>query len=88
MTRLESAIKDLGNTVESIMNKLREKGIKGKLSSSCDCPIANYLKACGFSDIIVGIGFACSDTESACVPIQVGWWIAVFDFGSYPEFVA
>jgi hypothetical protein len=97
MSPLESAIHDLGDTAESIATKLREKKIKGRLRRACDCPIANYLKVCGFSSVSVSVkaiftqGLHYSEEhwggpETANVPNQVGRWILDFDDGKYPEF--
>ena len=92
MTFLE-AIKSLGETPEEVTQALREKGIKGYRCMAGSCPVANYLKACGFSSVTVSCYasmYVNSDKENAderhYLPAGVRQWITNFDDGKYPEF--
>jgi hypothetical protein len=82
----ESAIQCLGDTTKSITAKLREKGIKGEQDSTCDCPIANYLKTFGFRNICVSHKFISFSRETIRTPLHVSQWILDFDDGDYSEF--
>jgi hypothetical protein len=93
MTFLE-AVQSLGQTQESIMQVLREKGIKGTSCRPGSCPIARYLNSCGFPSVSVGHTSAYyyhydGNTrvgELVDFPPEVGKWIFIFDHGGYSEF--
>jgi hypothetical protein len=85
------AVKGLGETVESVTEALRSKGIKGYRRMCSQCPVANYLKACGFTDITVSTfanRYSKSDDsdESIELPKGVQAWIHQFDDGQHQEF--
>lgn len=95
MTLLE-AIEALGTTPEQVSSKLRDMGIKGYRRMASSCPIAKYVKACGFPHVTVAtyvkvyqdrgsdIGDVADQTH--LLPQGVRDWIAGFDEGEYPEF--
>lgn len=93
MTPFETAIRALGNTPEQVAAKLREMGIKGYRRYASRCPVANYLKACGFPVVTVAT-FANRYQSSAdevadeavYLPVCVRDWIIEFDDGKHPEF--
>lgn len=92
MTFLE-AIQTLGETPESVMTALREKGIKGYRQMAGDCPVARYLKAMGFAHVTVASTASCylnpechNADETHHLPAGVKQWITDFDSGKYPEF--
>ena len=90
-TPFVKAVKSLGETGESVMAALREKGVKGYRSQCSRCPVANYLKACGFTDVTVAghanrYNRSDDSDESILLPLGVRDWIAQFDQGKYPEF--
>lgn len=92
MTPFAQAVAALGDTPESVSTLLREKGVKGKRYSASSCPIANYLKSCGF-EVVTVADFAARYTselrapdECASLPDGVKNWIMQFDDGEYEEF--
>jgi hypothetical protein len=91
---LDEAIKALGQTEESVTDKLREMGIKGYRQMASSCPIAKYLNACGFPYVTV-CTYACTyatdnkeadNEERYYLPKHVRDWASDFDVGKYPEF--
>lgn len=91
-TSFEQAIASLGTTSQTIGDALRAKGIKGKRNSCTTCPIAEYLKACGFDGVVV-VGTMTADhfpvvgkIQSVNLPDSVQNWIASFDNDAYKEF--
>lgn len=92
-TPFAQAVKSLGETPESVTEALRAKGIKGYRCRASCCPVANYLKACGFPEVSIGSralrfsGPTASDSdEQVSLPSGVRDWISQFDDGGYPEF--
>ena len=92
-TPFAQAIAALGKTPETITKRLRAKGIKGYRRVASACPIANYLKACGFPNVTVATSAGRYTTdrqhdsdESIALPEGVKKWITDFDDGKYPEF--
>lgn len=90
----EEAIASLGTTPEEVTLKLREKGIKGSPCSASHCPIANYLKVCGFPHVGVSTyanrypndSHTADSLESHRLPHGVWDWIVQFDSNQYSEF--
>jgi hypothetical protein len=87
----------LGGTSDSIAATLKEKGIKGKRGSSCNCPIANYLRKQGFVgvsvsrweiDAAVGEWGVDALTVTTHTSNPIHFFINRFDDGNYPELVA
>lgn len=92
-TPFEQAIRALGETVESVSLKLTEMGVKGYRCRAGCCPIANYLKACGFPQVSVATHAnryrspeQGDSEESVILPKHVRDWIIEFDDGKYPAF--
>lgn len=87
------AIRSLGNTPEEVTKLFREKGIKGYRSSAGGCPVAMYLKSCGFRSVTVSnvakryeserVGEA---SETVDLPEGVRQWILDFDGKRNEEF--
>lgn len=94
MTPFEQAIAALGNTPEQVTAVLRAKGIKGYRCSAGRCPVANYLKSCGFPQVTVATSAKCyrdercesQVEESVQLNAGVRNWIIGFDDGAFPEF--
>lgn len=90
----QEAIQALGTMPEQVTNKLREMGIKGYRSSAGRCPVANYLKACGFPEVTVACHakrYPNEDVreraaEVVALPDGVKQWIRDFDDGKLSEF--
>jgi hypothetical protein len=91
-TPFAQAVAALGETPESVTEALRAKGIKGYRRMAGSCPIANYLKACGFPKVSVAtdakryMADSEDSDESVSFPKGVRDWISSFDDGKYPEF--
>ena len=93
-TPFEQAIRAWGDTPEQVTEVLRSKGIKGYRMSAGRCPIANYLKSCGFPQVTVAtsakryrdVSPESQSEESISLPPGVRSWVMDFDDGKYPEF--
>lgn len=90
-TPFAQAVKSLGETPESVTEALRSKGIKGYRRQCSRCPVANYLKACGFTDVTVSAyanRYSKSDDSDEAIKLPQGVqnWIAQFDAGQHQEF--
>lgn len=90
---LEEAVKALGETEESISEKLRSMGIRGVLRSASFCPLAKYFNKCGFEDVTVSATVTAYYSKHADEPVVCMWlpthisqWEQHFDAGHYPEF--
>jgi hypothetical protein len=50
---LTELLASLGDTPDSVADHLRSLDIKGKSTSACLCPIANYIRSQGFGGVSV-----------------------------------
>jgi hypothetical protein len=94
MSPFQTVLLALGDTETTISAKLREKNIRGRTCSSRYCPVANYLKACGFPHVSVGSGASYYNSETCTYPEEtirmsegLSNWILSFDRQEYPEFI-
>ena len=93
---LKAALDALGSTKDAIARTLRDKGIKGERRSACNCPIAQYLRTCGWSgwSRVEVSGRGVSAYDDLAPPVRVSLPAAVFSFvlafdgGCYPELEA
>lgn len=92
-TPFAAAVRSLGDTPSSVAEALKTKNIKGYRNRASVCPVANYLKSFGYTDVSVGMaahrfsGPTADDSdESVSLPEGVKEWIRNFDDGQYPEF--
>ena len=92
---LTEALAGLGSTKEEVSKVLRDKRIMGYPRSATQCPIANYLKSCGFPYVTVdgslakvyeGFGYDHGVKEVATMPPHVMNWVLEFDLGHHSQF--
>lgn len=86
---VEQAIAALGDDVNSVVKTLQEKGIRGKRGSSCDCPIARYLQACGLEEASVcatrAFDVGMGEDGVYLLPPHVQQFIGMFDQQRFPQ---
>lgn len=82
---ISEALNALGDTTEKVIATLKAKGIRGKMMSICDCPIARYLRdECGDPAITVGAyGAGTSKMDDVELPAPVRTFILQFDRGEH-----
>jgi hypothetical protein len=87
--RILSQLNELGPSEEDVVNKLTELGIKGRRSSVCSCPIANYVISVGCNVICIGCETILISDEGREVlikmPQHIGDFIKHFDLRQYPQ---
>ncbi len=59
---------ELGADADAVATTLRYKGIRGVRTANTTCPIANYLTACGFHGVKVGMTFTRMQAEDIADP--------------------
>lgn len=64
---------------------LTRMGIKGKRCRLTTCPVARYLTASGFRNVIVTPGTVAADGERCDLPDSIMAFVTAFDCGKYPE---
>lgn len=101
--RLDEYLASLGNTADEVANSLRRQGVKGKIGSTCYCPILNAIyKAC--PDYCPGLMIDGRPSETGnhgyqailndsqimdpSLPKPVQLFVGEFDLGKYPDLVA
>lgn len=85
---IEWLMTGLGSTPEAIAAALESHGVRGLRESACECPLAVYLRACGYS---VAVG----DVDLTELPTSVPWTLSApmvqfldrFDRGEWPALV-
>lgn len=90
----QEAVQSLGTTPEQVEAKLRASHIRGSRRSAGYCPIARYLKSCGFTDVTVSDKVRLYNSTSGkapaievvSLPEGVKQWIMDFDAGKHNEF--
>ena len=99
--KLLSELAALGDTRDAVAATLKDKGIKGYRNSLGSCPVARYLRTCGYQwayvmahNVTVGESqapgaitpYRTSQGEIAVLPSEaVSSFIIAFDQGMYPE---
>lgn len=86
------ALDKLGSTADKIAKNLLALKIKGRPVQASYCPIAIYLKKCGFVGAGIsqnGIDFYDGDKLAAplATPKPVANFITKFDSGNYPDLI-
>lgn len=92
---LTESLATLGDCADNIARSLREKGIRGRRSRVCLCPIAMYLVSCGFPNVAVSKEWATvyvdapddggwMISEWALLPPAVADFVRLFDRSTYP----
>lgn len=81
----------LGSTPTEVAENLLRLGCKGRKKSSCNCPVANYLKLKGYSnpwvdDVMIYISEEEHD-ESLSPPTPIYTFIKDFDRDLYPDLI-
>ena len=88
MNQIEVAFQKLGNTKEEVYNFLKANYYKGYRCQGSRCPIANYLKSCGFTDVCVSsdsmnIGIQ----NNIPIPKPISDFIISFDRREFPDLI-
>ena len=93
------ALKELGEDAKTIAETLEKLGIKGKIGSPCNCPLANYLNGKISSVVYVSIAEVTfekeieepteEETVSFCESNLFHFtnFVSNFDEGEYPRLV-
>jgi hypothetical protein len=81
----------LGSTPTEVAGNLFRLDCKGRKHSSCNCPVANYLKLKGYSnpwvdDVIIYFKEE-QDYESLSPPTPICTFIKDFDRNLYPDLI-
>jgi hypothetical protein len=89
---LKRALNELGNSSQEVYEKLKTKGIRGKLGSSKSCPIANYLEFLTGHPMSVGMRtYNYCGTEKHLhdddLPVAIRVFIQRFDDKVFPDMV-
>lgn len=89
---LAEALAALPTTADGIATQLRNKGIQGVRTDSCNCPITNYLTSLGFGLVDVDPGLIEAEGgdgfEVEVTPPGISEFIVRFDGGEWPELVS
>jgi len=87
-------LQDLGETQQEVADTLKRGGHTGRARQSCECPVANYLRAHCRSQPHVNAGSVVlvepetdATIEVVTTPYAVGDFILAFDKGDYPELI-
>ena len=81
-----SALQSLGSDTDAVARTLRKKGIKGVRRSSCDCPIARFLKREGAISPRIGLHAYVGDFQVSLRAFPgVYRFVGAFDEGGYPD---
>lgn len=86
--RVEQLLAELGDTADAVADRLRALEIKGVRGSDCNCPVAEYLKRAGLTDVSVGDWiFTGQDADELDTPQVIRDFIERFDKGVYLDLV-